>query len=166
MKIKKLDLIKLIKEFKRDSVSFNSDLSTNTYLQDLLKEKEQAEIWGFKLEMINDDPIYCYIGSKDLLLKMVNASNVTEINDCYTEADKKGVLYFEGDYGPVDEKVILNAKDNKVILSDNNEIISLLCNESIDSVIVYDHSSDIAYNSLTSFNICFQNNPNIVKLKC
>ena len=166
MKISKSDLIKLIKEFKNNNVSFDNSLIIKDYFQDLMQEKHQAEVWCFKFEMINDDPVYYYIGSKELLLKMVNASSVSELNDCYAEADKKGIVYFEGDYGPIDENVILNLKDDKVILSDNNQIINLLCNENINSVIVHDHTSEFVYNSFSSFNIYFQDDPRIVRLKC
>lgn len=168
MKIKKSDLLKLIKEFKKDLIGFDNqnNLMTNISLEDLLEEKHQVEVWCFKLEVTNDDPIYCYVGSKDLLEKIVNASSMTEINNYYIDANNKGISNFEGDYGPVDEKLIANAKDDKVILTDNNEIKSYLCNENVKSVIVYDHSSDAVYNPLTHFSICYKSNPTVINLTC
>ena len=149
MKIKKTDLIKLIKEFKVDDSDFavgsGNKALTDLFNQEDFKEKRQIRIWCWKLHSPKENKtFYEYVGEKSVMENCIEGDTLMTHLGPRRQYEKTGGLAFHGDYGPKNKRKtadLLSANYN-VMVSDQNMIRRLLCSDDIGSIIVHDHSSD------------------------
>lgn len=151
MKIKKSDLIKLIKEFKANSdftTGSGNKALTDLFDQEDFKEKRQIRLWCWKLHSPKENKtFYEYVGEKSVMEACVSGDGTIEGHfSPMMKYERSGGITFRGPYGPKEKRKtddVLSSNYN-VIVSDQGRIKQMLCSDDVGSIIVHDHSSDFA----------------------